>query len=390
MLAFIVGFCVVFAGACAHSTVLSLATLSAKSFEGIYSVRPNRSEAIAFTMKYQGRRWRNTVASSHRDSDSDSNDGNDLQAPSIPDAYKSLDFICGLKNRATYATAVAELRAIVQVIGKDKTFGRKVCNLVEEDVKRAITFCDWSKLASKSLHALISDVEKCFPQSKRTSISREYRRECIAVKRITSKERSKSVPQLNVSFADLPQECKFTVFKFVDPITLAKVASTCRELNALATRNCLWGPLLTLTFGRNVWSNVEPSKSSKFAYHCFCKLACTRSDWLIPWKTRRICCHGAIRWIAPQTWQRMVFHPGPGGVAWNERLSSGTIAFLTPHQVSTWLRSESSRGRVLERILSEWKEREVEISAEIRWSSDGEAAQQGFTNCSPFKFWASN
>jgi hypothetical protein len=220
-------------------------------------------------------------------------------------------------------------------------------------------------------------VDKCLPQAKRASICREYRKECIAMKRITKR---KPLSRDNVSFLDLPLECRSTIFQLADPITLAKLASTCRELNELATRDWLWAPLLSLTFGKNESTQLLIASNKSSAYLQFCRLACTRPDWLIPWKTRRICCHGAIRWIAPQTWQRMLSQPGPAGLAWNKQLSGGSIAFLSSHQVATWLHNQSSRGRVLARILSEWREREIEAREEYN-------AQQGEVH-SALKFWA--
>lgn len=78
----------------------------------------------------------------HIISDTDS-DSDHEEAPSALAAYKSLDIVFGLKNPTTYASAVAELRSIVSIIGKHKTFCRKICCLVEEDIRKAIVFCDW-------------------------------------------------------------------------------------------------------------------------------------------------------------------------------------------------------------------------------------------------------
>jgi len=78
----------------------------------------------------------------HIISDTDS-DSDHEEAPSALAAYKSLDIVFGLKNPTTYTSAVAELRSIVSIIGKDKNFCRKVCCLVEEDIRKAIVFCDW-------------------------------------------------------------------------------------------------------------------------------------------------------------------------------------------------------------------------------------------------------
>ena len=78
----------------------------------------------------------------HIISDTDS-DSDHEEAPSALAAYKSLDIVFGLKNPTTYPSAVAELRSIVSIIGKDKTFCRRVCCLVEEDIRKAIVFCDW-------------------------------------------------------------------------------------------------------------------------------------------------------------------------------------------------------------------------------------------------------
>ena len=239
-------------------------------------------------------------------------------------------------------------------------------------------------LASRKLHKLMLAVEISFPQAKRQALAREYKQRQLQLKR-SSRQHHKQIyiyssnenesftddtddayshdddATVVPSFATLPRECMEIIFQHLDPITLAHAACTCSSWRDCASSNDLWLPLIQLTFGnaspRQPPTTDLPSITNDdddgFYDRRFSEMATRHPDWLLPWRTDRITCHGAVRWISPQTRQRVMTHPGPAGIAWNRTVG---VAFLATDEIVVWL--DRRTPKFLETVTSWWKNKE--------------------------------
>lgn len=72
----------------------------------------------------------------------DSSDSEEERGASVSTAYKSLDIRSGLQSCELYASAVAELHAIVGGLYKGRSFDKVARRLVEEDIMVAIKSMD--------------------------------------------------------------------------------------------------------------------------------------------------------------------------------------------------------------------------------------------------------
>jgi len=232
----------------------------------------------------------------------------------------------------------------------------------------------------KALKSLMVAVERALPQAKRQALSREHRQQMVQTQRATRRQRrsqgscsnglacsdyftdvfaavvEEEGEEMCPSFADLPKQCMETIFSTLDPISLATAVCVCTTWRQLAISDELWRPLRDLTFGAEASAELPENVTvTASAYESFSLLAHEHSECLLPWRSgKRVCCHGAVRVIAPQTWERILAAPGPAGIAWNKSIG---VAFMTPTEVVVWL--DRRDGKVLEQVNSQWKHREA-------------------------------
>ena len=220
-------------------------------------------------------------------------------------------------------------------------------------------------------------VDKALPQSKRQALLREYKQRGVeshrAARRTADDDDTDGPPP--PSYADLPRPCMERILASLDPLSLAAAACTCRTWRAAATEDALWRPHLELTFGAAAALETDPEVT---AHRAFCTLAGAHPEWLLPWKTRRIACHGVVRWVSPGTLRRITTAPGPAGLAW---CKSPGIAFLAPCEVVVWL--DRRTERVLHDVADIWRQRERARLADRR-----EGVGDGAPVAPTLRFWA--
>lgn len=327
------------------------------------------------------------------DSDS-SSDEDDL--PSLSASYKAIDIRRGLLSQATYRTAVHELERIISCLYRGRQFEKEARRLVEADVHIAINECSRygmpflsltplpfvfhfhrspmskcsAELDCRALQLLMAAVEKSFPQAKRQALAREFKQRMLQFRRAGRRQQGSSVISANdsstsdsedspPSFVNLPRECMDIILQHLDPSSLAMAACTCKSWHKAATVDELWEPLLKFTFGSGALPSIEANTSENADntqfYHCFSRLSVQYPEWLLPWTTDRITCHGVVRWISHQTRDRVMAAPGPAGVAWNRSVG---VAFLTPDEVVVWLDRRTPKWLAV--VMTTWRRREQE------------------------------
>lgn len=157
------------------------------------------------------------------------------------------------------------------------------------------------------------------------------------------------------SFSDLPINCKIKICSLLDPISLVRLSIADKIWHDVAILDDIWIELLQLTFGEIefCWDNHEfdKNKSKRNIQRQFSQLAFNNMDCLMPWRSRRVMCHGSIRWISSPTWKRMLEHPGAHGISRNSKLK---VLFLTPEDVVLWLSTRDPS--ILNSFSVRWKE----------------------------------
>lgn len=302
-------------------------------------------------------------------SSSDSGDSDDGGRPSLATAYLAIDVRWGLLRADTYAQAVAELEEILAIY-KARDTPKDFRKAVEADIAVATA----SPLAAgpaqaRALASLMAAAERVLPQSKRQALAREYKQRQLERARAARRRHTAdssddgSDGEAEPLSIALPRECLDAIVAQLDPLSLVAAAATCRTWRDAAQADELWAPLLRATFGaaeadavcREAGEGAPAAAGGDApARRHFSRLAAAHPEWLLPWQSRRVAVHGAVRWVSPQTWGRVRAAPGPAGMAWNRALC---VAFLTPGQVAVWL--DRREPRYLAGLAAGWRQREA-------------------------------
>ncbi|GAB4823602.1 hypothetical protein N2152v2_010648 [Parachlorella kessleri] len=163
----------------------------------------------------------------------------------------------GFERAEDYSVAAEELTLLLTSGTYSTAFSKGAQAAVLRDIATAVA----SRLQDRrALANLMEAVERHLPQAKRNALLRDYKRSSVTLRR--RERRGKSAASQTAAdgsdtdtdsepatFAQLPPEVVATVFRYLDPLSLARGACVCRGLRDVAGEECsVWEALLACTF----------------------------------------------------------------------------------------------------------------------------------------------